>query len=172
VDDRVDPNDPVVRRKNIRLAFILLLVIVGVTAVPVFYRRAQAPADHFPTYADAREANAAARGLVPAFLPEGAEDIHTRTHRNAGWRIVRFAYPAGAEEQLAAGMRRVEPHELERIPVPTTGWDRWWPISSRTFQGRQGEFLDLYQVPDDRGGGFLALDPRTRLAYYWREERS
>jgi hypothetical protein len=171
VDNRVDPYDPTIRRRNVRLFFILLAAIVGVALVPAVYRTVQQPTVRYDTMEEARAGGAVEDGTLPGFLPPEATDIRARHHRTAGWRIVRFGYPPDAAERFTRGMRRLEQDEVERVTVPTVGWVPWWLISSRTLQGRQGEFLNVYEVPPP-DAGYLAVDPRTRTGYHWtRRER-
>jgi hypothetical protein len=157
-----DPRDPATRRRNVRTLLAVAALVALAAVLPGTCRRMSSPD---VTYATAAEAAADER--LPRFVPAAATGIHLRHDASAGHLIVRFDYDPARSEELVAGMRPVEAGERERIPVPAAGWASWFPINDRTLGGRQGEYLGVYEVPAAGAGGWLALDPRTRRAYYW-----
>jgi hypothetical protein len=157
-----DPRDPATRRRNVRTLLAVAALVALAAVLPGTCRRMSSPDI---TYATAAEGAADER--LPRFIPAAATGIHLRHDPADGRRIVRFDYDPAREEELVAGMRPVEDAEKERIPVPASGWASWFPINDRTLGGRQGEYLRVWEVPASVGGGWLALDPRTRRAYHW-----
>ncbi|HEU0012841.1 MAG TPA: hypothetical protein VFQ45_04120 [Longimicrobium sp.] len=164
-----DPRDPAVRRKNLRTLAGLVAAVAVIALVPATCRRVRQPAALYPTYEEARRAPLAPRATLPALVPATATQIHVRYNRDTGRRFVRFTYPERGMDAATAGLRRLPHAQVERLTVPTPGWSNWWLISSRTLRGSQGEHLHVFQVPDGPDRGWLALDPRTRHAYYWSE---
>lgn len=161
-----DPYDPRVRRRNIITAFIVLAAVALFIAIPYTLRRIQQPETLYATHAEATSAQAVERGDVPRFIPATATQIHTRSNR--GQRFVRFDFQPAEVPAITRGMQRLRTEaELERVPVPSPGWSKWWLITSRTLTGGQAEYLEVYQVPPGPDSGYLALDPRTRHGYYW-----
>lgn len=163
-----DPYDPRVRRRNIITAFVVLAAVLLFAAIPAGYRRFQQPVSIYPTHAQAVADQAVERGDVPRFVPASATQIHTRHNRDTGQRFVRFDYQAAEAPVIVRGMQRLRTEqELERVPVPSPGWSKWWLITSRTLTGGQGEYLEVYRIASGPDRGYLALDPRTLHGYYW-----
>lgn len=162
-----DPYDPAVRRKNVRTLLVLIVVLVGAALIPATYRRIQQPEAFYATHAEAVRERAVERGDVPGFVPAGATEVHARHNRDTGQRFVRFTYADADLPAITRGMRPVPREEVERVMVPTPGWSRWWPITSRTLTGGQGEHLQVYEIAAGPDRGYLAVDPRTRHAYFW-----
>lgn len=160
-----DPYDPAVRRKNLKTMGILVIIVAVLAAIPATYRQFQQPEQFYATHAEARPAVEA--GDVPAFVPATATEIHARNNRDSGQRFVRFTYADEALPAITRGMRRLPPEQVEKVMVPTPGWSEWWPITSRTLSGGQGEYLQVYQIDSGPDRGYLAVDPRTRHAYFW-----
>jgi hypothetical protein len=157
-----DPYDPRVRRRNIITAFVVLAAVALFIAIPYTARRVQQPETFYATHAEA----VGARAGVPRFVPATATEIHARSNR--GQRFVRFDVQPAAAPAITQGMQRLRTEaELERVPVPSPGWSKWWLITSRTLTGGQAEYLEVYQIPSGPDRGYLALDPRTRHGYYW-----
>ncbi|HEX8390737.1 MAG TPA: hypothetical protein VF665_00150 [Longimicrobium sp.] len=166
VDPRApDPFDPVQRRKNIRTLIIVTVLLVGFALIPASLRRMEAPEENFATLQEAQEARAVDRGLIPGFVPANASDIRTRYNRDRGQRFVRFTYTELGT--LTDGMRPVSEERQKSLTVPSPGWSKWWPLSSRTFSGGQGKYLKVWEITSGPDQGFLAVDPRTRHAYFW-----
>lgn len=155
-----DPYDPPTRRRNVRTLLVLAALVALVALLPGTCRRYTSPDATYPTAAEAVR-----RGELPAFVPAGARDVHIRHNPRTGRLFARFDFDSAWVAEMTAGMRPVPPAEKENVPVPGAGWASWFPITERTFSGRQGEYLDVYQVVPD--AGWLALDERTGHAYYW-----
>ena len=170
-DDRKgpDPYDPAVRRRNVRTLLLVAALVATVALLPATCRRQASPDAAYPTQPDAARAGAVERGAVPGFVPAGATDIHLRHNPETGRRFVRFDYDPAWVPAMTAGMRPVPEAEKERLQVPGAGWASWFPVSTRTFSGRQGEYLAVYEIPAGPDRGWLALDARTRHAYYWSD---
>lgn len=162
-----DPYDPAVRRKNLKTMAILVVAIAVLAAIPATYRRIQQPEAFYPTHAQAVAQKAVERGDVPRFVPATATEIHARNNRDTGQRFVRFDITEAAVPAVTRGMRLMPREEVEKVPVPTPGWSEWWPITSRTLSGTQGEYLKVYQIASGPDRGYLAVDPRTGHAYFW-----
>lgn len=162
-----DPRDPAVRRRNLRTLLVLAAAVAVAAILPGTCRRFSAPDAAYPTAAEAVGAGAVRRGQLPAFVPEGARDVRVRHDPATGRRFVRFDYDSAWVSPMTAGMRPVPEEEKERVPVPSAGWASWFPITERTLSGRQGGYLQLFEVPAGPDRGWLALDPRTLHAYYW-----
>jgi hypothetical protein len=163
-----DPYDPAVRRKNVRTLIIVSVLLIGAGFIPATVRRFQQPEERYEAYQQAADAKAVERGQLPRFVPATATEIHTRHNRDTDQRFVRFTY--ASENELSAfttGMRRVPQGEVERLLVPTPGWTRWWPITSRTLSGSQGERLLIWEIASGPDRGYLAADPRTSTAFFW-----
>ncbi|HEX5726589.1 MAG TPA: hypothetical protein VFX98_14030 [Longimicrobiaceae bacterium] len=153
------------RRNALAVAAVLALA-AALAIVPAALRRVQRPSDFYPTLADARRtADAGAR--LPPLLPPSAREIHAETDRATRRTFVRFAYDPADSTAMQAGLRRLPPAEVERLPVPRAGWSRWWRLAPQTLRGSQGERVHVYEAPPERGGGYLVLDPRTGTAYFW-----
>ncbi|HEX6038229.1 hypothetical protein [Longimicrobium sp.] len=160
--------DPKVRRRNVITAFLVLLFVLVLMAIPATYRKFQQREAVYDTHAAAVQAQAVENGDIPTFVPPTATEIHTRRNRQTDQRFVRFNFQPAEVPALTRGMRRVEGEEaLKRVSVPSPGWSRWWLITSRTLTGGQGEYLEVYHIPSGPDRGYLALDPRTRHGYFW-----
>jgi hypothetical protein len=162
-----DPYDPAVRRRNVKTLAVVIAVLVGAALIPATYRRFQQPETFYATQADAVGAKAVERGDVPRFVPAAATEIHARHNRDTGQRFVRFTYAEADLPAITRGMRRLSAEEMEKVSVPTPGWSEWWPITSRTLSGGQAEYLQVYETRSRTDRGYLAVDPRTRHAYFW-----
>jgi hypothetical protein len=163
-----DPYDPAVRRKNVRTLLIVAAVLIGAGFIPATLKRFQQPEERFEVYQEAADAKAVERGLLPRFVPATATEIHTRHNRDTDQRFVRFTYAdSAALKAFTAGMRQLPQAEVERVLVPTPGWSRWWPITSRTLSGSQGERLLVWEIATGPDRGYLAADPRTHHAFFW-----
>jgi hypothetical protein len=160
-----DPYDPAVRRRNLKTMALLVIAIAVLASIPATYRRFQQPEQFYATQAEARPAMEA--GDVPAFVPATATEIHARHNRDSGQRFVRFTFADAELPAITRGMRLLSPAEVEKVMVPTPGWSEWWPITSRTLTGGQGEYLKVYEIASGPDRGYLAVDPRTRHAYFW-----
>ena len=79
----------------------------------------------------------------------------------------RFNYADADLPAITRGMRLMPREEVEKVLVPTPGYTQWFPITSRTLSGTQGGYLRVYEIPDGPDRGYLAVDPRTRFAYFW-----
>ncbi|HYW12892.1 MAG TPA: hypothetical protein VE871_13120 [Longimicrobium sp.] len=166
-----DPYDPKVRRRNIITAFVVLVAVALLIAIPFTYGRVQRSEEFYPTHAQAVSAQAVERGDVPGFVPATATAIHASNNRGGGERFVRFDFQPAEVPAITGGMQRVQAEaELERITVPSAGWNKWWLISSRTLTGGQSEYLEIYRIPSGPDRGYLALDPRTRHGYFWSQD--
>jgi hypothetical protein len=155
-------NDRGLARRNVRVGLLVLAAILVLALLPATCRMLVEPDAHHPTAADARAAGAP----LPAFVPGTARNLYER--HGDGRRFVRFALDSAAATAATAGMRRLPVEEVERLTLPTPGWSKWWPITSKTLSGSQGKILHVYAVaspPADRG--YVAVDPRTWTAYYW-----
>ncbi|MBB4638888.1 hypothetical protein [Longimicrobium terrae] len=162
-----DPYDPVQRRKNIRTLILVTLALIGFAFIPASLRRMEAPEENFGSFQEAQEARATDRGLLPSFVPANATEIYTRFNRDRDQRFVRFTYTDDALSTLTDGMRPVSAERQKSLTVPSPGWSKWWPLSSRTFSGGQGEYLKVWEITTGPDRGFLAIDPRTKHAYFW-----
>jgi hypothetical protein len=162
-----DPYDPAVRRKNVRTLLIVAVLLIGAGFIPATLRRVQQPEERFEVYQEAADAKAVERGLLPRFVPATATEIHTRHNRDTNQRFVRFTYPPAELGAFTTGMRALPQEEVERVMVPTPGWSRWWPITSRTLSGSQGERLRVWEIASGPDRGYLAADPRTNHAFFW-----
>lgn len=163
-----DPYDPQVRRRNIVTAFVALFAILALAAIPATFRTIRQPEALYPTHAEAVREKAVQRGDVPGFVPGTATQIHARNNRDSGQRFVRFSFQPAEVPAITRGMQRLRTEqELERVPVPSPGWSKWWLITSRTLTGGQGKYLEVYRIPSGPDRGYLALDPRTGHGYYW-----
>jgi hypothetical protein len=162
-----DPYDPVVRRKNLKTMGLLLVSIAVLAAIPATYRKFQQPEGFYATHAEAVAQRAVERGDVPAFVPASATEIHARNNRDTDQRFVRFDVADADLPAVTRGMRLMPREEVEKVPVPTPGWSEWWPITSRTLSGTQGEYLKVYEIASGPDRGYLAVDARTGHAYFW-----
>lgn len=162
-----DPYDPAVRRKNVRTLLIVSVILIGAGFIPATVRKFQQPEERYEVYQEASDAKAVERGRLPRFVPASATAIHTRHNRDTDQRFVRFTYVPAELDAITAGMRRVPQEEVERLTVPTPGWSRWWPITSRTLSGSQGERLQIWEIASGPDKGYLAADPRTNQAFFW-----
>lgn len=160
--------DPKVRRRNVITVFLVMLFVLALMAIPYTFRRFQQPERRYETHAVAVQAQAVERGEIPRFIPATATDIHTRNNRQTGQRFVRFDFQPAEVPAITSGMKRLKTEaELERVSVPSPGWNKWWLITRRTLTGGQAEYLEVYQIPSGADRGYLALDPRTRHGYFW-----
>ncbi|MBW3571559.1 MAG: hypothetical protein KY467_10665 [Gemmatimonadetes bacterium] len=162
-----DPYDPAVRRKNVKTLAIVAVVLLAAALIPATYRRVQQPEGFYPTHAEAVAAQAVERGDVPGFVPATATEIHARNNRDTGQRFVRFTFADADLPAITQGMRLLPREEVEKVLVPTPGWTEWFPITSRTLSGTQGGYLQVYEIASGPDRGYLAVDPRTRYAYFW-----
>lgn len=161
-----DPYEPAVRRRNLRTLLVAAALIATAAILPGTCRRYVQPDAAYPTHAAAVEAGALERGSLPGFVPAGASDIRVR-HDRSDRRFIRFDYDPARTAGLTAGMRPVPEEEKASLKVTGAGWVRWFPLNERTLSGGQGEYLDVYEIAAGPDRGWLALDARTRHAYYW-----
>jgi len=162
----LDHYGPAMRRKNLLTLAVVATALLGAALIPATWRKVQQPSAFFATYVEAQDARAFEERGLPRLVPPSATDIYVRDNRDANQRFARFTYSAAEAPSLTRGMRRVPQDQVDNVMVPTPGWSRWWPITSRTLSGSQGERLEVYEVAGaDRG--YLALDPRTQQAYFW-----
>ena len=162
-----DPYDPAVRRKNLKTVAILLVAVAVLAAIPAVYQRWQQPETFYATHTEAVAGKAVQRGDVPGFVPATATEIHARNNRDTGQRFVRFSFDPAELPAITRGMRLLPHEEVEKVLVPSPGWSEWFPITSRTLSGTQGEYLKVYQIASGPDRGYLAVDERTRYAYFW-----
>lgn len=162
-----DPYEPAVRRRNVRTLLIVVVVLIGAALIPITYRRVQQPEAFYQTHAEAVTAQAVERGDLPRFIPATATEIHARNNRDTGQRFARFSFADADLPAITAGMRELPREEVEKVAVPTPGFTEWFPITSRTLSGTQGEYLKVYEIASGPDRGYLAVDPRTKYAYYW-----
>jgi thioesterase domain-containing protein len=162
-----DPYDPAVRRKNLKTMAVVAVAMAILVAIPMTYRRVVQPEQFYATHAQAVTAQAVERGDVPTFVPATATEIHARNNRDSGQRFVRFTFVESDIPAITRGMRRMPRAEVEKVLVPAPGWSEWFPITSRTLSGTQGGYLHVYEIASGPDRGYLAVDPRTRYAYFW-----
>ena len=162
-----DPYDPAVRRKNIKTLLIVAVALIGAAMIPLAYRSVASPEAYYTTHAEAVTARAVERGDVPRFVPPSATEIHARNNRDSRQRFMRFTFDPATLPAITQGMRRLAQAEVEKVMVPSPGYTEWFPITSRTMSGTQGEYLQVYEIAPGPDRGYLAVDPRTHYAYFW-----
>ncbi|HYJ80475.1 MAG TPA: hypothetical protein VEW03_12760 [Longimicrobiaceae bacterium] len=155
--------DRLQKRKNLVLLLVLALLTVAVALYPTVCTYVEQPQAYYPSAATAPRDSGAA---LPALVPASATEVHERRDRGSGRTWVRFTYRPEDADRIAAGLRRLPLDEVRRLQVPGPSFTPWWTLSSRTLQASPGERLRVYEVA---GGdaGWLALDPRSNLAFYW-----
>jgi hypothetical protein len=165
----MDPNDMPAgagrrRRNRAILLGIAGIVLVGI-ALPPLWSRAEQPQSRYDTYAQARAAGALDRGLLPRRLPPSAREIREKHFADADHHWARFGFDAADLERMVAGLPRLSPAEVKRLRMPSPGWVPWWRLNPGTVDSKQAAHLRFYRAED----GYLAVDPRTSVAYFWTE---
>lgn len=155
-------------RRSILYAFVVLFAVLALALLPAYCRRQVEPESAYPTAAAARRAPDAAEWL-PAFLPPTATDIIER--HGPYRRFVRFQVDSATLPALEARLVALDTAEARQVPVPVSGWSPWWPITPQTLRTGQGKQVRVFRVDvPARDRGYLVLDPRTLVAYYWTVE--
>jgi hypothetical protein len=152
------------RRNRAILLGIAGIVLVGIV-LPPLWSRAEQRESRYDTAAQARAAGAVGRGLLPRRLPPSAREIREKHFSDADHHWARFAFDAADLEPMMAGLRPLAPPEVKRLKLPSPGWTPWWLLNPGTVDSKQGAHLRFYRAED----GYLAVDPRTNVAYFWTE---
>lgn len=117
--------------------------------------------NYYAHYGEAQAGGAIAYGLVPAALPKSAQRIQVLQRHEGNEVLASFLYDP---KDMSAMVAKCEtaPAESVRLPELTT---EWWPneLKSKAFLTPDYQF---FRCPAD--GGFLALDVKQALAYFWR----
>ena len=165
-------DDAPMNRANVgRLVFLLLAVsacaVRGCETVDLAYG----------TFDDAVAAEAVGNLWIPPVLPPSATAIEARYDIDAGETWVRFRYGADLSSMVAA-LDRVREDEQVRMPR-TTGID-WWPraLSGPGLAKRPSNY-EVYRYERVftsgagplKANGFVAVDPRSDVAYCWQSGR-
>jgi hypothetical protein len=151
------------KRRNVML---VIGAVVVLAAVPAVCSGLEQGRSEYETYADAQRAGAFDRGVLPKLVPPSARGIYEKHDLDNGHRWVRFVYAPADVPAMTAGLRQLDTAQVSRLPVAGPGWAKWWMLNDGTMSSKQGKHLLVY----DTGDGYLALDPRTSVAYYWTRD--
>lgn len=117
--------------------------------------------NYYARYAEAEAGGAIAYGLVPTALPKSAQRIQV-VQRHAGNEVLAsFLYDP---KDSAAMVAKCEMITAGSLPLPELTTE-WWPneLKSKSHLNPNHQY---FRCPAD--GGFLALDVKQALAYFWR----
>lgn len=151
------------KRKNVILFVSLAAIVFLVALFPTVCTYVEQPQAFYPTAAEAR---IRPDGYLPTLIPPSATEIHERRDGGSGRVWSRFRFEPADMDRMTAGLRRVPLEEVPRVPVRTPSFTAWWTINPGTLTGSQRRHLRVYEVTGD-DAGWLVVDPRSRLAYYW-----
>lgn len=158
-----EPSRPTQQRKNVLLFVALAAAVFAVAMLPTVCSYTQQP-EAF--YATAAQAPLRPDGHLPTLIPPSATDIHERRDRGSGRVWSKFRFEPADLERMTAGLRRLSEDEARRLAIPQPSFTPWWTMNPGTLQGSQRRYLRVYEVAGD-DAGWLVVDPRSRLAYYW-----
>lgn len=118
----------------------------------------------FPTAADAIDAGAVERGLLPSWLPDDATDIRARTELDRNWIWVDLKITEGAALSLTQILKPISPSDFRSEDTWHLRGPEWWPDclanASVTDCPRQGELF--------AGESFLVVvDGASLVVYAW-----
>ncbi|HEX8691704.1 MAG TPA: hypothetical protein VF746_04740 [Longimicrobium sp.] len=151
------------RRRNLVLFLALAALVLGVGLCTTVRARAVQPEVFYPTAAEAR---VRPDGYLPTLLPPSATEIYERHDRETGRVWARFRFAPADLERMTTGLRRLSLDEARALEITGPAFTPWWTINPRTLLGSQGPRLRVYEVGGD-AAGWLVVDPRTDLAFYW-----
>jgi hypothetical protein len=151
------------KRRNLLLFLALVALVLGVGLCTTVRARSVQP-EAF--YATAAEARVRPDGFVPTLLPPSATGVHVRRDRGSGRVWARFSFAPADLERMTTGLRRLSLEEARALEITGPAFTPWWTINPRTLLGSQGRRLRVYEVAGD-DAGWLAVDPRSNLAFYW-----
>ncbi|HEU4452346.1 MAG TPA: hypothetical protein VFR81_04770 [Longimicrobium sp.] len=160
------PHSPQAReqqRRNVVLFVALAAIVFAIALLPTVCAYTEQP-EAF--YATAAEAPRRPDGFLPVLIPPSATEIHERRDKGSGRVWAKFQFALSDVERMTAGLRRLSEDEARGLNVPQPSFTAWWTMNPGTLQGSQRRHLRVYEVPGD-DAGWLVVDPRSRLAYYW-----
>lgn len=117
--------------------------------------------NYYAHHGEAQAGGAIAYGLVPATLPKSAQRIQVLQRHEGNEVLASFLYDPKDSAAMVAKCEGIGPETL-RLPQLTT---EWWPNELKN-KSHLSPAYQFYRCPDD--GGFLALDVKQALAYFWR----
>jgi hypothetical protein len=122
----------------------------------------------FPTAADAIDAGAVERGVLPSWLPDDARDIRVGTELDRNWIWVEFKIAQDSVSDLTTGLRPISPIDFTSKEAWHLRGPEWWPDcladANVTDCPMKGEFF--------AGGNFLVVVERDSLVVYaWTSPR-
>lgn len=117
--------------------------------------------NYYAHYAEAEAGGAIAYGLVPAGLPKSAQRIQVVQRHEGNEVLASFFYDPKDAAGLVDKCERITVDSLY-LPELTT---EWWPneLKSKAHLSADHHY---YRCPVD--GGFLALDVKQAVGYFWR----
>lgn len=142
---------------------ILLLVLLVLSAC----RDAGVATDAFATFAEAEQAGAISRGVIPAILPKSAHDIREAhdLERNRRWGL--FGFPTSDADALRA-MLQPQELSLSGVSCDMPGRVEWWPVMLRGELNPEMVKTAGLQAYQARQGGLIVLvNWNQGRAYYW-----
>lgn len=151
------------RRRNVVLMVVFALIAIAVGIYPNVCTWVDQPQRYWKTYAEAPRTGTDA---LPALVPPGSTEIHTRRDAGQELRWVRFTFPAAAHDQVVSGLRRLSLGEARALQVTGPAFSPWWTVNERTMLGKAGNRLEVYEVPGPPHG-WLFVDPASNSGFYW-----
>lgn len=141
-------------RRLARTSAILYLLLVGCDQMDKLE-------NYYAHYAEAEAGGAIAYGLVPTALPKSAQRIQVVQRHEGNEVLAMFLYDPKDSAGMVSKCEIITPDTL-RLPELTT---EWWPneLKSKSYLTPNYQY---FRCPAD--GGFLALDVKQALAYFWR----
>lgn len=120
--------------------------------------------EQFATAADARDAGAIERGIVPIWIPDDAIRIRVMTELDRNWVWVKFEIPAASESSLEARLLPVSQGRYQGEGGWRMSGPSWWPqclieLKTETCQPREAIYA---------GASFLlAVDRTSHTGFAW-----
>jgi hypothetical protein len=154
---------PTQQRKNVVLFVALAAIVFAIALLPTVCSYVEQPEAFYET---AAQAPRRPEGVLPVLIPPSATEIHERRDQGSGRVWAKFRFDITELSRMTTGLRRLTEDEVRRLTVPQPSFTAWWTMNPGTLQGSQRRHLRVYEVT---GGdaGWLVVDPRSRLAYYW-----
>jgi hypothetical protein len=154
---------PTQQRKNVVLFVALAAMVFAIALLPTVCSYVAQPEAFYET---AARAPRRPDGFLPVLIPPSATEIHERRDQGSGRVWSKFRFDITELEGMTRGLRRLSEDEARRLQVPQPSFTAWWTMNPGTLQGSQRRHLRVYEVTGD-DAGWLVVDPRSRLAYYW-----
>lgn len=117
--------------------------------------------NYYAHYGEAEAGGAIAYGLLPVALPKSAQRIQVLQRHEGNEVLASFLYDPKDMPTMLAKCESASAQSV-RLPELTT---EWWPNELKSQAAVTADY-QFFRCSVD--GGFLALERKQALAYFWR----